>query len=458
MQTLYHRWLLVYLYHLATWLHHEAERLQRVIRRALLPYASRSYNQRWPLTAKPVIPWQQRLAEAERMGKPISPVRHRKKMPPHLHCQNCGAPKDYLYNFGYEQGHSGCEDYHKILCKICGFQTAPEREKRSPRFFCPYCGRALEKIKERSSFDVFKCRNSLCPYRHDKTLRKEAIKHGANPKARAYIFRSFNMELTSLQLTRPNKPKIDLARIRYSTTAVALAVTFHIHLGLSLRETAFWLSQLFLLPISHQTVANWCQSVAYLLAPMVQQHIEDAEILVGDETYITIAGKDAFWWITYNPETATIVAQLVSTNRNTHAAATIINQTKQQAPKMNYFISDAWDAYALALLYLGQQKEIAPQHIVVKGLQYRDVPEDAFLWHKLLIERFFRTFKQRYRRTLGFSNFNGAVTFCVLFTIYYNFFRPHTKIVAQPPIQQFQQGNGLSNWQQLVKIAIENAA
>jgi DNA-directed RNA polymerase subunit M/transcription elongation factor TFIIS len=215
-------------------------------------------------------------------------------MPESTHCPNCGAPKEYLYNYGYEQEHSGDEDFHKILCKICGFQTAPYRQKRSPKFFCPYCGNALEKIKQRSGFDIFKCRNTLCPYRYDEALRKEAIKHGANPDAKAYIFRSFDMQLCELQLTQPKKPKIDFARIRHSTTAVALAITFHIHLGLSLRETAFWIGQIFQLPISHQTVANWCQSVAYLLSPLIKQHIEEAQFVVGDETFITIAGKDAY--------------------------------------------------------------------------------------------------------------------------------------------------------------------
>lgn len=80
MENLLHRWLLVYLYHLATGLKQEAERLQVIIRRALREHASRSYNPKQPLT-KPVIPWQQRLAEAEKTGKTISPTKHRKEMP-----------------------------------------------------------------------------------------------------------------------------------------------------------------------------------------------------------------------------------------------------------------------------------------------------------------------------------------------------------------------------------------
>jgi len=103
----------------------------------------------------------------------------------------------------------------------------------------------------------------------------------------------------------------------------------------------------------------------------VSKRIEDADILVGDETLgkfdtatpadISIAGEDAYWWISYNPETATIVSQLVSTKRDTKAAATLIQQSKQQAPQLSYFISDAFSAYALALLYLGQQQDDVPQ-------------------------------------------------------------------------------------------------
>lgn len=454
MDDLFHRWLLVYLYHLATSLLNYAKRLQVTVRHALLDYASRSYKPNPPLT-KAVIPWQKRLSEAEKAGQPISPVQHRRKMPATLHCLNCGAPSDYLYNCGYEYGHSSDEDFHKIRCKICGFQTVPCRDKRSPRFFCPYCGYALVTTRERQNFDVLKCKNKQCPYREKEALRREAIKNGANPDAKSYIYRSFKMDLTSLQLTRPLKPKTDFARLRHCTTAVALALTLHIHFGLSLRETKYALSSLFHLPVSHQTVANWCQSVAYLIEPLVSKRIQEADILVGDETFIRIAGDDAYWWISYNPENATIVSQLVSTQRDTKAAATLIKQTQEQAPQLTYFISDAFSAYGLALLYLGQTQCDVPQHIIVKGLQYTGVPEDAFLWHKELIERFFRTFKQRYRRTLGFANINGAVAFCVLFSVYYHFFRPHQRAGGEPPVNQFKENNVLKNWKQLTQMAIQ---
>jgi len=126
--------------------------------------------------------------------------------------------------------------------------------------------------------------------------------------ATSYIYRDFHLPLDELQLSRPHKPKVDFAQIRHTMACVALAVTFHIHMGLSLRETAHWLKQLYGLPISHQTVANWTQSVAFLLAPMAQG-TSDAFVLSGDETFIQIAGENAFWNISYDPENAKVVTQ-----------------------------------------------------------------------------------------------------------------------------------------------------
>jgi len=85
------------------------------------------------------------------------------------------------------------------------------------------------------------------------------------------------------------------------------------------------------------------------------------------------------------------------------------------------------------------------------------VPEDAFLLYKDLLERFFRTFKQRYRRTLGFCNYNGAVTFCILFVVYYNYFRPHTRLDGKTPVSLLESQNVLQKWQQLIQEALKAA-
>lgn len=454
-----HQWLLVILYRFATWLRHRAISLQKLLRNALLPYAVRHYQPRWPETAKPVKRWQERLKEAQEAGNPISTVSHRRPLPDDCHCPECGAPRDYLYNFGYSQGHSGDETYHKIQCRICGFQTAPARPKKKPTFFCPYCRRALVKVKERKDFHVYKCRNKRCPYRHNQSLRAGAVKSGARaiaPEAISYIYRDFHLSLDQLQLLHPHKPKVDFAQIRHTTACVALAITFHIHLGLSLRETAHWLKQLYGLSISHQTVANWTQSVAFLLTSTTQV-TTDAQILSGDETFIHIAGEVAYWNVSYDPEAARVVVHHVSLNRDTQAAAALIKATTESAPDMKAFVTDNWAPYSLALTFLGKHLPDVPGHIIVKGLKARGVPEDAFLLYKDLIERFFRTFKQRYRRTLGFSNVNGAVTFCILFVVYYNYFRPHARLDGETPVSMLESQSVIQDWQQLIQQALKAA-
>jgi transposase-like protein len=264
------------------------------------------------------------------------------------------------------------------------------------------------------------------------------------------------LALDELQLQHPHKPKVDFARIRNTTASVALAITFHIHLGLSLRETAYWLRQLYGLPVSHQTIANWTQSVAFLLAPMASV-TSDAQILAGDETFIHIAGENAYWNVSYDPENARVVVHHVSLQRDTEAAATLVKATVQSAPNLKAFVSDKWAPYSLALTFLGEQLPDVPSHIIVKGLRARGVPEDAFLLYKDLLERFFRTFKQRYRRTLSFCNLNGAVAFCILFVVYYNFFRPHTRLDGETPVSMLESQNVLQNWQQLIQEALKAA-
>jgi len=248
---------------------------------------------------------------------------------------------------------------------------------------------------------------------------------------------------------------VDFAQIRYSTACVALAITFHIHMGLSLRETARWLRQLYGLPVSHQTVANWTQSVAFLLTPMAQA-TSDAPILAGDETFIHIAGEEAYWNVSYDPVNARVVVHHVSLQRDTRAAATLIKATTESAPNLEAFVSDALNSYASALTLLSRHSDV-PGHIMVKGLKSRGVPEDAFLLYKDLLERFFRTFKQRYRRTLGFSTLNGAVAFCILFVVYYNYFRPHMRLDGDTPVSLLESQSVFQNWQQLIQKALKAA-
>jgi transposase-like protein len=291
----------------------------------------------------------------------------------------------------------------------------------------------MEKVKQRLSFDVYKCRNKRCPYRTNPKLRKVAIANGANPRAISYIHRDCHINLDILQTHQTSIGKIDFALCRSTYNLVILAVVFHIHIGLSLRESAFWIHQLYGVKISHQTISNWCVSLAKLLTPMINQIISDAKIAVCDETYIRVAGRNAYWIVSMDPISRTIIFSDVYEKRDTQAMAMQITISNQLAPNMNVLVTDAYKAYDTAFALIQSQIK----HVTVKGLSYRGVWQDLFLPCKQTIERFFRTFKQRYRRTHGFGSISGSRAFCILFGVFYSFFRPHCALDGHSPLTNF---------------------
>ena len=73
---------------------------------------------------------------------------------------------------------------------------------------------------------------------------------------------------------------------------LALSLTFHISLGLSARQTAFVLRNVFSIPVSYQTVLNYAEASSYYCHQFNLAHkgaVDDAQ--AGDETYIKVKGK-----------------------------------------------------------------------------------------------------------------------------------------------------------------------
>src|SRR5699024_6313747 len=97
----------------------------------------------------------------QKHGKPFKPVQRRKnsvvKVPEKLTCPRCSAPSSYLYANNGGEG--------QYLCKICGcLFNQKNRFLKESVFRCPYCIKALERIKERKGFYVHKCRNDACSF------------------------------------------------------------------------------------------------------------------------------------------------------------------------------------------------------------------------------------------------------------------------------------------------------
>jgi len=150
-----HRWLLVMLYHLAMWLRHRATTWQKSLRHALLSYAVRHYHPTWPETAKPVKHWEERLAEAQQAGKPISPIKHRQPLPDDCHCPNCGATLDTTMDM-QEMSIST-----KSCARYVAFRLHQNGLRRSPPSSAPTVDAPLPKSKNARTLTYTNARISV---------------------------------------------------------------------------------------------------------------------------------------------------------------------------------------------------------------------------------------------------------------------------------------------------------
>lgn len=73
-------------------------------------------------------------------------------------------------------------------------------------------------------------------------------------------------------------------------------------------------------------------------------------------------------------------------------------------------------------------------HCPVIGLKDGKV-KNQYRKYKNIIENYYSVLKPYYYRTRGFGSFDGAVSFSVLFTLYYNYLHPSDRFDDKPIIQ-----------------------
>lgn len=418
-----------------------------------------------PLREKPSPKWKQILAEKESQGIQVEPVHHRKPIDPDWVCAACGAPADYLWANAFyppKRTKSGQpKRFQKGKGKLCGDQGCPQRPRKKARFFCPHCHKALSKIRTLEAFDLYKCTNKHWPYRLDKLSSMKTRAKGGNarkPKL-SYLYRDYKVKLEELQSASPAKPKLDLRKSRFSPQVWALALTFTINMGLSLREAAFWMKALFGVEVSHETLNAWMGALAYLLAPFLTSSSE-AKVLVGDETQIKVVGEKGYFWVIYDPKKAHLIVSHGAFSKDTTQALPGMVLAFAHNQKVEVFVSDGNPAYQLARNFLITQGVQVPKHVIIPGLKAipGDKEDKTYRLYKNLIERFCRTFKQRYRRTHGFGSLEGAIPYCTLFALFFNFFRPHQLLGGQCPVEIVTETPFLcEKWALLIQKALDRA-
>lgn len=385
------------------------------------------------------LDYKQLLREAEEAGTSLKKVQRRKNsaiVPEHIHCAKCQAPHTYLYK------NNGSNNQYK--CKVCStLFSEKNRFKKDILLKCPHCDKALEKIKQRNHFNIYKCKNNECTYyqsRLSSLTDKEQALFKQEPyrfKLR-YIYRQFHLDLNEIENYGLIDAPVDLARIHASPRLLGEILTFHVNYGLSGSKTAALVYDLHGVKVSGQTVLNYAAAAGAQLLPFTQDFPYDlSDKISGDETYIRIGGKWAYICYFFDTEKKIILSQQVSKHRDTELAIKaiydVIKHHHYKLPEDFTIIVDGNPIYKLAQHFFHQHEHYFDVTQVI-GLTNEDEVSTKFRPLKQAIERLNRTYKGHYRGAQGFKSINGARAHEALFTACFNFLRPHQALENQVPV------------------------
>lgn len=400
-------------------------------------------------------------AHLQRTGKVLKPVQCRKAstVPKTLVCPYCQAPHDYIYDNNGSQG--------QFQCKICQSRFAEKkRHTKSINFFCPFCGRALDRIKERKDFFIHKCTDNRCSFYQDNLAalsKQEYQQYLEKPylfKLR-YIYREFTTDFKPLQ-RQPHMPQVkDLSNIYASPHTLGLILTYNVNFGLSTRMTAALMKEVHGVRISHTTVHNYANAAAILVKPFVDTFdYEPTSSLCGDETYIKVRGKWHYVYFIVDAVKKTILSYPVSATRDTLAAIRALDDALskfKEIPQDLNLVFDGNPTYLLAQHFFAQHGIHFDMQQVI-GLKNQDPVSTEYRPLKQIIERSNRTFKHNYRPTNGFGSDDGSVSFVTLWVAYFNFLRPHSSLEKRVPAlipELARLPNMPAKWQKLLELSQE---
>lgn len=329
------------------------------------------------------------------------------------------------------------------MCKICEFTFGSRTDYlKNVVLRCPHCNRALELIKKRKDFNVFKCKNYECSFylSNLKNLTpQERERYAEDPQAFKlhYIYREFTICLRPLSKEPPVMPDVDLSKIHSSPHVLGLILSYYVNYGMSSRLVASIMRDIHGVNISHQTVINYGNSAAMILKPFVDNYDYPlTSSICGDETYIKVNGKWHYVFFIFDAIKKIITSHHVSPTRDTIAAIKAIDDTLskyKEIPEDLNLVFDGNPIYLLAQHFFASHG-IHFDVTQVIGLTNDDPVSAEYRPLKQVIERLNRTLKTYYKSTNGFAAFANCQNYLTLFTTWHNFLRPHKALGYRVPV------------------------
>ena len=378
--------------------------------------------------------------------KPLKPVNRRSEyLPPKgTVCPICNAPYEYIFDNTAGRGQLGC--------KVCHSTFSTNKTYLEKLVFkCPHCMHTLTKVKDRKQFFIYKCINDNCSFylsnlrSMSKEQKTDFKKNPHNYKVH-FIFRAFDLDFKSLKKNPEFPAPADLSRIRKSQYSLGLALTYHINYGLSDQQTASILWDIHQIKMSHQTVANYCESAAKVIHPFLDDYPYDLSkevAICGDETYVKVLGKNHYVFFVMDTIKKIITSYSIFSLRDGISAIKAIYSTLSKFKKIPDDLTMIFDGnpiYILAQHFFAQHGI----HFDIKqviGLTNNDPISKEYRPIKQMIERLNRTFKSVYKNKNGFNSLDIANCYMVLFAAFFNFLRRNSALKYHVPVEIDEVGN-----------------
>ena len=328
---------------------------------------------------------------------------------------------------------------------------------------CPYCGHALQPVKDRKHFRVHKCVNDNCSY-YKRNLKKlpKGLPHSEYWKYKLrYLYREFSVNFFDMELNQLPKWATSFKYKKNNAYIMGLCLSYRVNLKLSLRQTVQAMKEIHGIDISHTMVNNYAKTAAVIIRPFVDSYdYKPSNELIADETYIKISGVKAYVWLIMDKVSRSILGYQVSTSRDVGPCILTMRMAfakfKEFPGRALKFIADGYSAYPLAAQQFKLEKDWDLFITQVIGLTNDDEVSKKFRPFKQLIERLNRTFRESYRITCGYGTEDGACHSISLWVAYYNFLRPHAKTGGKDPLNKVElleaAGNMPGKWQLLIYL------
>lgn len=141
---------------------------------------------------------------------------------------------------------------------------------------CPYCGHALQPVKDHKHFRKHKCVNDNCSYykRNLKKLPKDLPRSEYWKYKLRFLYREFSVNFFDMELNQLPRWATAFKDKKNNAYIMGLCLTYRVNLKLSLRQTVRALQDIHGTDISHTMVNNYAKTAAVIIRPFIDSEPE----------------------------------------------------------------------------------------------------------------------------------------------------------------------------------------